>query len=62
MTIAQIRKLDPNFIKEEWAEEVRSTLVPQLLQAHLTGNLTVIVCIHLYYTIVYIYLFSTTSQ
>ena len=34
MTISQIRKLDPTFVKEEWAEEVKLNLVPKLLKAH----------------------------
>jgi import inner membrane translocase subunit TIM44 len=38
ITIAEIRKKDPKFVKEEWTEEVRKTLVPTVLKAHLTGD------------------------
>ena len=35
---AEIRKLDPKFVKEEWAEEVRTTLTPTVIKAHIEGN------------------------
>ena len=30
---------DPNFIKEEWAEEVRTKVAPVVIKAHLAGDL-----------------------
>ena len=36
--IKEIRKLDPEFIKEEWAEEVRHSLVPDIIKSHLLGE------------------------
>merc|ERR1719215_1608152 len=39
---AEIRKLDPSFSKEEWAEEVKATLAPDIIRAHLAGNTSVL--------------------
>lgn len=39
VTIAEIRKLDPNFLKEDFINEVRTTLATDLIKAHLGGNL-----------------------
>jgi hypothetical protein len=38
MTISKIRQLDPSFVKEVWAEEVKLNLVPKLLKAHFLVN------------------------
>ena len=38
VTIAEIRKKDPLFVKEEWAAEVKKTLAPVVIKAHLEGN------------------------
>jgi len=38
MCIREIRKLDPDFVKEEWAEEVRLNLVPDIIKSHLLGE------------------------
>lgn len=38
IAIGEIRKLDPMFNKEEWAEEVRTKLVPVVIKAHLQGD------------------------
>jgi len=38
IAIAEIRKLDPNFNKEEWAVEIKETVVPKIIKAHLLGN------------------------
>merc|ERR1712070_640987 len=38
ITIAEIRKLDPKFSKEEWAAEVKEHLAPKIIKAHLEGN------------------------
>ena len=46
MTIAQIRKLDPTFVKEEWALEVKESLVPKLLKAHFLVSL---MCLLIYF-------------
>ena len=35
---AEIRKLDPSFSKEEWAQEVKVELAPMIIKAHLAGN------------------------
>ena len=42
IAIGEIRKLDPNFSKEEWAEEVKTNLVPKVIKAHLQGNTSVL--------------------
>ena len=34
----EIRKLDPKFDKDVWAEEVRTHLAPKILKAHLQGD------------------------
>ena len=36
---AEIRRLDPKFNKEDWAEEVLKTMVPSVIGAHLEGNI-----------------------
>ena len=36
---SEILKLDPDFDKEIWAEELRVNLVPDLIKAHLTGDI-----------------------
>jgi len=33
-----IMRLDPSFNKEEWSEEVRRTLAPSIIKAHLSGD------------------------
>jgi import inner membrane translocase subunit TIM44 len=33
-----IMRLDPSFNKEEWSEEVRRTLAPSIIKAHLAGD------------------------
>jgi import inner membrane translocase subunit TIM44 len=38
MCVREIRKLDPDFVKEEWAEEVRLNLVPDIIKFHLLGE------------------------
>ena len=38
LAIAEIRRLDPRFNKEDWAAEVLTTLVPTVLNAHLQGD------------------------
>jgi import inner membrane translocase subunit TIM44 len=38
IAIAEIRKLDPKFNKEEWADEVKHNLAPEVIKAHLQGN------------------------
>ena len=38
LTIAEIRKKDPAFIKENWTEEVKRTLAPLVIKAHLEGD------------------------
>jgi hypothetical protein len=35
VTIAEIRKKDPKFVKEEWAAEVQRMLAPTVIKAHL---------------------------
>jgi len=40
VTIAEIRKLDPNFLKEDFINEVRNTLATDLIKAHLGGDLS----------------------
>ena len=35
---AEIRKLDPGFVKEDWAAEVKENLAPIILKAHLIGD------------------------
>mmetsp|Transcript_2883 Transcript_2883/g.6683 ORF Transcript_2883/g.6683 Transcript_2883/m.6683 type:complete len:446 (+) Transcript_2883:119-1456(+) len=42
IAIKEIRKLDPKFVKEEWAQEVRETLAPKIIKAHLEGNTSVL--------------------
>ncbi|RYH26306.1 hypothetical protein EON65_14740 [archaeon] len=42
MAVTAIRKLDPKFIKEEWAEEVKRELVPHIIKAHLEGDIKVL--------------------
>ena len=42
IAIGEIRKLDSNFIKEEWAEEVKNNLVPKIIKAHLRGTTSVL--------------------
>lgn len=37
--LKEIRKLDPDFLKEDWALEVRHSLVPKVLQAFLLGDI-----------------------
>jgi import inner membrane translocase subunit TIM44 len=39
VAIKEIQKFDPNFIKEEWSQEVRFDLVPRLIRGHLIGEL-----------------------
>ena len=39
---AEIRRLDPKFNKEDWAEEVLKTLVPSVIGAHLEGKTKVL--------------------
>ena len=36
---AEIRRLDPKFNKEDWAEEVLKTMVPSIIGAHLEGDI-----------------------
>ena len=36
--VTEILKLDPGFEKEEWSEEVRVNVVPDIIKAHLTGD------------------------
>lgn len=38
MTTAAIRKLDPHFDKEEWADVVKQELAPAVIGAHLRGD------------------------
>lgn len=38
IAVSAIRKLDPDFDKEDWAEEVKRDLAPELISAHLAGN------------------------
>lgn len=40
IAIAEIRRLDPKWVKEEWAEEVKQNLAPMIIKAHLQGNTT----------------------
>ena len=42
MAVTAIRKLDPKFIKEEWAEEVKKELVPLVIRAHLEGDIKIL--------------------
>lgn len=39
LATAAIRKLDPKFIKEDWAEDVRTNLAPKIIKAQLDGDL-----------------------
>lgn len=39
MAIKQIQRLDPLFVKEDWLEEARRTISPQLIKAHLLGDI-----------------------
>lgn len=36
--VTEILKLDPGFEKEEWSEEIRVNVVPDIIKAHLTGD------------------------
>jgi mitochondrial import inner membrane translocase subunit TIM44 len=36
--LSEILKLDPSFEKEEWANDVKTQLVPDIIKAHLTGD------------------------
>ena len=36
--LSEILKLDPSFEKEEWAHDVKTQLVPDVIKAHLTGD------------------------
>ncbi len=36
--LAEFKKLDPDFILEEWADEIKKQLVPVIIKAHLEGN------------------------
>lgn len=38
IVLAEIMKLDPGFDKETWSEEVKVNLVPDLIKAHLRGD------------------------
>eukprot|EP01034_Spumella_vulgaris_P028987 gene28987-35952_t len=38
IAIKEIRRYDPKFDKDEWAEEVRTKLAPKILKAHLMGD------------------------
>ena len=38
LTVADIRKKDPAFVKENWTEEVKRTLAPLVIKAHLEGD------------------------
>lgn len=38
LTISEIRKKDPGFVKENWTEEVKRTLAPIVIKAHLEGD------------------------
>jgi len=38
--IRDFQKLDPHFNKEEWATEVCQELVPSVIKAHLSGNVS----------------------
>merc|ERR1712070_923876 len=38
IVLAEIVKLDPGFDKETWSEEVKVNLVPDLIKAHLRGD------------------------
>lgn len=40
IAISEICKLDPEFIKEDWSEEVKSTIVPLVINGHLRGDLS----------------------
>lgn len=42
MALTAIKKLDPDYNKEEWAEEVRTVLVPKIIKAHLAGDTMVL--------------------
>ncbi len=39
MAIGEIQRLDPDFIKEEWAEEVKREITPVIIKAHIEGDL-----------------------
>lgn len=39
MAVAEIQKLDPYFIKEQWAEEIKRDVAPAIIKAHLEGDL-----------------------
>lgn len=39
MAIGEIQRLDPDFIKEEWAEEVKREITPKIIKAHIEGDL-----------------------
>ena len=36
--LAEFKKLDPDFVLEEWADEIKKQLVPVIIKAHLEGN------------------------
>ena len=38
LTISEIRKKDPGFVKENWTEEVKRVLAPTVIKAHLEGD------------------------
>lgn len=42
MALTAIKKLDPSYNKEDWAEEVRTVLVPKIIRAHLEGDIKVL--------------------
>ncbi len=39
LVVKEILKLDPQFMKEEWLEEVRTELVPKTITSHLSGDI-----------------------
>jgi hypothetical protein len=39
LVVKEILKLDPQFMKEEWLEEVRTVLVPKTITSHLSGDI-----------------------
>lgn len=42
IAMTHIKKYDPEFLKEEWADEVRERVVPQIIKAQLDGDLKVL--------------------
>lgn len=42
IALSEIKRLDPQFSKEVWSEEVKRDLVPLIIQSHLKGDLKVL--------------------